>query len=239
MFSDPICGAQTLDTPGGKGIVVALSLVVMSLLKGKEESIKMEANSDDRIEDIQEKIKPHLEFSDNYHRLVFKETTLEKNRLISDYAIGDGATLLIQKRYKNGLPFEFTNFKNQEEISFSSTAPAWRTLCRGLNLEGTCVNGSCEACNKKVWIQKGFGTFSMEEEVCESVCPMCAKEVKGIKECGFFYCKYRIKGRKVDDTQVNITDSHNEKTGFRKFLAGGEHSAQYKYLKIIVTEHQE
>jgi hypothetical protein len=43
----------------------------------------------------------------------------------------------------------------------------------GLNLEGICCYKQCLAFKKKVWIRKGFGTFSLQKETAISKCPVC------------------------------------------------------------------
>ena len=49
-------------------------------------------------------------------------------------------------------------------IKFSETAPVWRRIGYGLNLEGQCANLKCEAYHQKVWIVKGFGNFNITKE---------------------------------------------------------------------------
>ncbi len=42
-----------------------------------------------------------------------------------------------------------------------SVVPSWRTISKGLNLEGVCKNKTCKAYDKKVWVGLGYGTFFM------------------------------------------------------------------------------
>mmetsp|Transcript_32360 Transcript_32360/g.5846 ORF Transcript_32360/g.5846 Transcript_32360/m.5846 type:complete len:103 (+) Transcript_32360:174-482(+) len=57
---------------------------------------------------------------------------------------------------------------------FSNTAPRWRHVSRGLNLEGRCDNINCEAFTCLVIHQVGMGKFSINEEVAEAICPICS-----------------------------------------------------------------
>ena len=122
---------------------------------------------------------------------------------------------------------------------FSDKAPDWRFLVKGLNLEGICKNPSCKAYNKKVWVQKGFGTFNMAREIAKARCPMadCQKKVQEVDQCGFFYCKYEIEGMTVHNEEVSTSGSHKDENGFEKFLAGGDQSEEYVYLDITVSKH--
>lgn len=51
--------------------------------------------------------------------------------------------------------------KNKKVLKLTPYEEKWRhrTVCPGLNLEGTCLNQSCKAFEKKVWVQKGYGMF--------------------------------------------------------------------------------
>ena len=53
--------------------------------------------------------------------------------------------------------FSFTNVSNGKEIhrNFSSSAPDWRVLKAGFNLEGTCQHQGCKAFGKRVIIPIG------------------------------------------------------------------------------------
>jgi hypothetical protein len=52
----------------------------------------------------------------------------------------------------------------------------YRLIIEGLNLEGTCEDPDCPAYHKRMWIPKGFGKFSLNREVAESVCRLCGEE---------------------------------------------------------------
>jgi hypothetical protein len=58
-------------------------------------------------------------------------------------------------------PFPFASFSSQDDRhvrGFSSLPlPVWRTIYKGLNLEGICKNKKCAAYDKYVWVSLGFG----------------------------------------------------------------------------------
>ena len=78
---------------------------------------------------------------------------------------------------------------------FSSTAPAWRQVTRGLNLEGICTNTACEARNQLVICPVGMG----ETEIVSyhARCPMCHETIEATS-CGFSSCTFAFEGLKQD-----------------------------------------
>lgn len=62
-------------------------------------------------------------------------------------------------------------------------------------------NNSCEAFNKKVWIQKGFGKFNMITEVHNSVCPICKKMCEDVENMGLYQGKCISIGRIKGETE--------------------------------------
>ena len=59
--------------------------------------------------------------------------------------------------------FSFNALNNQEKLirNFVSSAPKWRIVVEGLNLEAKCKKSGCAAFGKMVWVQKGFGRFEI------------------------------------------------------------------------------
>lgn len=58
------------------------------------------------------------------------------------------------------LPFRFASFSqatDEHVRKFADSAPEWRTISAGLNLEGTCKNKNCKAMGQKVWSPLGYG----------------------------------------------------------------------------------
>ena len=94
-----------------------------------------------------------------------------------------------------GFPsIQFNSMNEPIVIKFSETAPVWRRIGYGLNLEGQCANLKCEAYHQKVWIVKGFGNFNITKEVNSSVCPMCQQKATDINNMGLYQGYCRSKG---------------------------------------------
>ena len=101
------------------------------------------------------------------------------------------------------------------KYSTAKNVPSWRTLVKGLNLEGTCKNEkeNCAANGKKVWVGLGYGTFHMSMAVCQAKCPVCKKPTKGDKKIGIVQCELTGLGMKVrKNADVEDTDDEDENT---------------------------
>lgn len=107
---------------------------------------------------------------------------------------------------------DFVNLKDQVFLDFDQRAPDYRTVDRGLNLEGKCLNPECLSFkeNKLVCIpfeffrkneKEQFSEFRISEIACHCTCPACKKPMKSteIDNCIFWDCVYTIKGMKVGD----------------------------------------
>ena len=80
-------------------------------------------------------------------------------------------------------------------VSLSSSAPKWRAIDWGLNLEGRCENRSCKAFGKMVIMRMGspiIYKLGLPHKKPTN-CPMCHQYVKP-ETCGFFGCSFRFLG---------------------------------------------
>ncbi|MCP3660573.1 MAG: hypothetical protein GY830_09795 [Bacteroidetes bacterium] len=151
----------------------------------------------------------------------------------------------------DGFCFNFVNFDkrniNIKKIfsQFSSTAPKWRTIYKGINFEGY-----CEVCNKNVWciLKKQSGKLfkrfkgklvNDEEDIYEKFenpmhihtfrnrcfCPCCDNilDPSNIKNFGFFHCKYSLYGILYSSTSANnkeiisLNNISNSSRGFHYY----------------------
>jgi hypothetical protein len=71
-----------------------------------------------------------------------------------------------------------TNFRSVRLSQYSYISP-WRILVPGLNFEALCVNSHCCAYEQVVYIQRGRGTFHLEDEQYQTYsCPVCCEDVR-------------------------------------------------------------
>ncbi|MCP3659127.1 MAG: hypothetical protein GY830_01935 [Bacteroidetes bacterium] len=124
--------------------------------------------------------------------------------------------------------FEFVNFEKENQVTkkFSNTAPSWRTIKHGINLEASCHN-----CNIDVWcnlksrsgknktrykgsfdpnydgdIEDQFedGAFNILNLMGFCHCPKCENKIeeKNIFNFGFYNCKFHILGKYYDSREL-------------------------------------
>ena len=94
----------------------------------------------------------------------------------------------LRRQVGGGGPARFVDVSNDRSLrslGFSNTAPAWRTACRGLNVEGICVKSSCLAYNQTVIHMVGYDTWSLTHSAC--ACPTCKTQFQPVT-CGFYDC---------------------------------------------------
>lgn len=171
-------------------------------LTGK--TIQLEAELDDTILIIKQKIEKIEETPVNQIRLIYAGKSLEDLHTLIEYEIGPDHTLhMVLRLSGGGSAFNFSNMSSYKKLGFSTSAPKWRTVSHGLNLEGTCQNQTCCANGKKVWISFGFGK-----------CPICHQVVSNMKSCGFYNCYYYYKGSGINGNQVKATEKLAPKYSF-------------------------
>ena len=128
-----------------------------------------------------------------------------------------------------------------QKLKFSSSAPKWRSVIKGLNLFGICKNEKCIAYNKEVVFKVGINKkYNLQENVLNIKCPMC----DGIiipKTCGFWNCEYQFIGDKIEggalkhvDTKCKETEGNN----FEYFNPYENDSVLWTDLTIYTIEKQ-
>ena len=115
----------------------------------------------------------------------------------------------------------FTDLSKQiyEQLYFSSSAPSYRKITKGINICGTFKFKKCIAYNEEVIVPlNGVRTFNLIDERENLECPECGALIVPKTLC-FYLCEYKIKGRKIN----------NEKLDKFEFIgkADKEESAQY------------
>ena len=93
----------------------------------------------------------------------------------------------------------FTDLSKQiyEEIYFSSSAPSYRRVSKGINICGICKCKKCDAYKQEVVVPKeNVKEFNLINERDNIECPICGSIIASKTLC-FYLCEYKIKGRKV------------------------------------------
>ncbi len=104
-----------------------------------------------------------------------------------------------------GVQMSLLNLSGKETVNkkFSITAPNWRVVSHGLNLEGICDNKDCDACNQKVLNvaneetgSMGYGKFNIILYINQEkfICPNCKQSVWEITNFYFRQCAFEWTG---------------------------------------------
>jgi hypothetical protein len=132
-------------------------------------------------------------------------------------------------------PFNFLDLKSLKSYNFSSSAPEWNRIRKGISFDGYCYNQSCRAHNKMVDCSLGFGNFDYRNSLKNLVrCPICSKLLGNIQTLVFYDCQWYFTGRYEEgenfSTKQNVQKVEGKK--YVKYL--GEPNTPYQYLEISV-----
>lgn len=116
-----------------------------------------------------------------------------------------GKVILYRKQdvHYSGGPMAFTDVSKNNVTSrgFSSDAPDYRVVKKGINIYGICKTKNCVAQDKKVISLYRKDKINMIEEKFNFKCPKCEGIIEP-KTVGFYLCKYRIYGSKIEDKKI-------------------------------------
>ena len=136
----------------------------------------------------------------------------------------------------------FVNFKETQNLMIGKGAPVWRTVERGLNLEGKCLNVACKAHNQYVCSPQGINVFYMHETCAKAVCPSCTQNWIGSlrNNCIFWDCLYTIEGQEEkSDTVFKVEAQQAPSDSALSFARiSADHKSNivnWRYLKITTT----
>ena len=110
-----------------------------------------------------------------------------------------------------------------------------------MNLLGTCKNKKCLAYHKEVVHMFGYGTFDINNDNEDIVCPSC-ENLLPVNTCAFLYCNYSYIGKRIGDNDIvekveyfgkNIKDDAVDYFDKGK---DGENTSKWSELKITASE---
>ncbi|KAH7823666.1 putative Ubiquitin family protein [Monocercomonoides exilis] len=207
--------------------------IFIKKLSGK--TLRIDVNSEMTIEELKERIYEYDNTFSSKYRMIFAGKQLENGRTLKDYGIYREAIINLVLRLRGGgsCPshafVDVTKTDALVESSFSNTAPPWRIVGSGINIEGICENEGCPAFKKQVICRWGMKTFDLYGS--KPFCPCCLKQIVPLKP-GFYDCRWRISSVKEDGTRMQMPwkEAGNEKyTTYDEKEAG---TAKFLLLQI-------
>ena len=199
-----------------------------------------------------------LNISDKNTKFVFKGQTyvIYSNQTFSEIGINNDCNLFIMNQAKSGGGgSEYSTFANLSDefikkldVSNNKNIPDWRTVGKGINLHGICLNKNCVAKGKQVINHIDAKEYNIINEGFMGICPMCEKHFD-LDTCSFYKCDYKVIGTyfdKFDDKWVDLPDKIQKTNGgkvfyydYTKNVRGKEGKVKYKRLILIVINYHD
>ena len=106
-----------------------------------------------------------------------------------------------------------------------------------MNLFGFCRNKKCLAYHKEVIHMFGYGTYDINKENEDIICPSC-EFLLPIDTCGFLYCNYSYTGKKIENNKIESVEYHNtnkKKDAVDYFFKGENNENKSKWIELKIT----
>ena len=128
---------------------------------------------------------------------------------------------------------------NTKILDFDPSAPSYRKVSGGLNIQGECSNERCEAYNKIVFCMIGYvSDYDIISDLKKKniKCPVCHVEVYP-NNYGFLYCEYKIDFTKWENKKKISNSVEGKAGGEFKILSVDSRKAKFTELIFNVTEY--
>lgn len=195
---------------------------------------------------LKERIADHFPSSCGKNaRLTCKGRPLRNEGCLMEYGIQQGDRIVMKERLCGGAPvsgFKFPSLDCGKFRGFGATAPEYRRIASGLNLEGKCSNPNCIACDKLCWANIGFSPkegFQIGKLLFSVRCPICSEKINptSIVSCGFYKCSYVFNGGDLKTGKEHF--GYDQCWSSTKFLIhdGNVSFRKWAFLTITVSSN--
>ena len=174
-------------------------------------------------------------------RWICSGSVLKDEKTLSYYDIENDDIIISTSLWVYGGPSGFwlntfdVSKNNTKIIEFDNSAPYYRYVCNGLNIQAICGN-DCEAKDKIVYSQIGFvRDYNIFNNLENIKCPACGNEIYP-KNFGFLSCKYKIDYTKWENNKKQSGTVEGEAEGEFKIFSEYSGNANFSKLVFNVTQ---
>ena len=154
---------------------------------------------------------------------------------IAQHQFKEGDQIYSINRIKGGISFNFNSLDKKKIKVFKPSAKKYRLVCKGLNLEAICKNKDCIAFGKKVWIQRGFGTFQLSKQIFHCYCPLCKEKTQDATNIGYCLTHIKFEGKKRGNQEYIQWEETVVKNGLTTFKDRDTETREWNYMEITTT----
>ena len=197
----------------------------ISLIFYTPKTIGIQCLINEKVLDVIQRYRAKSGDRDPTKKFIFAAKNLNTHLTVAEAGLSNNAVIFVlsTKPIKGaGYSMKFTDLiKNKtKEIRFSEKAPSYRKITKGINIFGICNFKKCKAYKKEVVVRIKKKKLDLIKERDELFCPECEATIIP-KTVGFYLCKFRIYGKKIEDDLVkpfeNEKDEANNKDSLKYF----------------------
>jgi Ubiquitin family len=192
-------------------------LLYVKTLTGK--TLTLYTAADDTVDNVKQKIQDREGIPPDQMILICAGQRLDDARTLRYYKIKPGSTmhLVLRLRGGGGVNMQFADVADTSALQkwqLEEDAPKWRVAGTGINVEGYCANGECEAFNELAIHRVGMAAWPLIDGPCR--CPVC-KEDMVPETVAFMSCLWKYDGRKLNGMECKSPFYDATAVGYHRF----------------------
>ena len=202
-----------------------LSLIFRYNNEYNNPKITILCSRNEKISKIIEKLEKKTGNSNSGKFFLYNGKNLKPNLTVYENGLINNSEIVVismKNGIGGGISLYFTDVsKNRiKELKFSEDAPSYRRVDNGINIFGICNFKKCNAYKKEVVVMIKEKKFDLIKQKNNLYCPECEAPINP-KTVGFYLCKFKIYGKKVENGKEIYFDSKideaNDKNSVKYF----------------------
>ena len=128
-------------------------------------------------------------------RKIYELTVVEFRSNSSGRNLHTENTPASSNSFSLAIDFSFNNIQTVKKVSWQESAPWYREVQDGFCWIAYCKNMQCKCYKEMVIINKGYGTFNLNNDKGAVSCPLCEiSATLSIRNCGFVNSEWEVRG---------------------------------------------